>query len=137
VGYAVSGDYFTVLGVPPYLGRPINRDDDVPNGGKVIALSYGLWQKRYAADPKVVGQSIVVDGEPFTVSAVMPASFTYPAGAEAWVPLALPAKFQGSNFLRVIGRMRPGVSLAQATDDLRAVTAAFNQANKLQRDVKT
>ena len=53
------------------------------------------------------------------------------------MPLALPAQFQGSNFLRLIGRMKPGVTLAQATDDLRAVTAAFNQANNLQRDVKT
>jgi putative ABC transport system permease protein len=137
IGYAVSGDYFTVLGVAPYLGRLINRDDDVPNGGKVIALSYGLWQKRYSGDPKIVGQSTTVNGEPFTVASVMPEAFNYPAGAEAWVPLALPAKFQGSNFLRLIGRMKAGVTLPQATDDLRAITAAYNQANKLQRDVKT
>jgi len=137
VGYAVSGDFFTVLGVPPYLGRPINRGDDVPNGGRVIAISYGLWQKRYAGDPKIVGQSIMVDGQAFTIASVMPASFNYPSGADAWVPLALPAQFQGSNFLRVIGRMKPGVTLPQATDDLRALTAAYNQANNLQRDVKT
>jgi putative ABC transport system permease protein len=137
VGYSVSGDFFTVLGVPPYLGRPINRDDDVPNGGRVIAISYGLWQKRYSGDPKIVGQSIMVDGQPFTIASVMPASFNYPSGADAWVPLALPAQFQGSNFLRVIGRMKPGVTLQQATDDLRALTAAYNRANNLQRDVKT
>ena len=137
VGYSVSGDFFTVLGVPPYLGRPINRDDDVPNGGRVIAISYGLWQKRYSGDPKIVGQSIMVDGQAFTIASVMPASFNYPSGADAWVPLALPAQFQGSNFLRVIGRMKPGVTLPQATDDLRALTAAYNQANNLQRDVKT
>jgi len=134
---SVSGDFFTVFGVPPELGRLMNRDDDVPNGGKVIVLSYGLWQRRYAGDPKVVGQAVTVDGEPFTVASVMPASFNYPAGAEAWVPLALPAKFQGNNFLRVIGRMKPGVTFEQATDDLRAVSAGFNTANNLQRDVKT
>ena len=137
VSFAVSGDYFTLLGVLPHLGRLIGRDDAVANGGKVIALSYGLWQKRYSGDPRVVGQSITVDGQPFTVAGVMPESFNYPAGTEAWVPLVPPAQFQGRNFLRLIGRMKPGITLAQATDDLRAVTASFNQANNLQRDVKT
>ena len=132
----VSGDFFTVLGVGPHLGRQLNRDDDVPNGGKVIALSYPLWQRRFGGDPKIVGQTITVDNQPFTVVAVMPAAFNYPAGVEAWVPLALAAKFQGNNFLRVIGRMKPETSLQQATDDLRAVTASFNTANALQRDVK-
>ena len=132
----VSGEFFTVLGVGPQLGRPLNREDDVPNGGQVIALSHALWQRRFGGDPKIVGQAVSVDGRPFTVAAVMPSSFNYPAGVEAWVPLALPAKFQGNNFLRVIGRMKPGVSLPQATDDLRAVTASFNSANKFQRDVK-
>ena len=137
VAFRVSGDFFTVLDVGPEYGRSITRDDDVPNGGKVIAISYGLWQRRFGGDPKIVGQALTVDGEAFTVVSVMPAAFNYPAGADAWLPLALPANFQGNNFLRLIGRMKPGVTLTQATDDLRAVTASFNQANKLQRDVKT
>ena len=66
----------------------------------------------------------------------MPASFGYPAGADAWVPLALPAKFQGNNFLRLIGRLKPGNSLSQAADDLHAISTAYNQANGLKRDVK-
>jgi putative ABC transport system permease protein len=134
---SVSGDFFTVFGVAPQYGRLIGRDDDVPNGGKVIALSYGLWQRRFGGDARIVGQTLTVDGQPFTVVSIMPASFNYPAGTEAWVPLALPATSPGGNFLRLVGRMKPGVSLSQATDDLRAVTAAFNQANKLQRDVRT
>ena len=132
----ISGDFFTVLGIGPHLGRLLNRDDDVPNGGKTIALSYALWQRRFAGDPKIIGQAVTVNGEPFTVASVMPAAFNYPAGTEAWVPLALPARFQGNNFLRVIGRMKPDVSVEQASDDLRAVTAAYNTANTLQRDVR-
>ena len=134
--FNVSGEFFTVFGVGPAFGRPINRDDDVPNGGKVIALSYGLWQRRFGGDPRIVGQSVTVDGQTFTIVSVMPASFNYPAGAEAWLPLALPAKFQGSNFLRLLGRMKPGVTLAQATDDLKAITASYNEVNKLQRDIQ-
>jgi putative ABC transport system permease protein len=137
VAFTVSGDFFDVFGVGPAYGRLINRDDDVPNGGNVIALSYGLWQRRFGGDPQIVGQPLTVDGRTFTVVSVMPASFNYPAGAEAWVPLALPAKFQGNNFLRLVGRMKPGATLAQATDDLRAISASYNQANNLQRDVQT
>jgi putative ABC transport system permease protein len=134
--FAVSGDFFSVFGVAPEYGRPITRGDDVPNGGKVIAISHGLWERRFGGDPKIIGQTADVDGQAFTVVAVMPASFNYPAGAEAWVPLALPANFQGGNFLRLVGRMRPGVTISQATDDLKAVTATFNAANNVQRDVK-
>ena len=137
VAFNVSGDFFTMFDVAPEQGRLMTREDDVPNGGKVIVLSYGLWQRRFGGDPKIIGQPITVDGQPFTVISVMPAAFNYPAGAEAWTPLALPAGFTGNNFLRVLGRMKPGITLSQATDDLRAVTAAFNQANKLQRDIKT
>ena len=132
----VSGDFFTVFGVPPIAGRPLTRADDVENGGKVIVLSYGLWQRQFAGDPTIVGQAVTVNGEPYTVASVMPAAFTYPAGTDAWVPLALPAAFQGNNFLRVVGRMNPGVTVTQAFDDLHAVTVAFNQANQLQRDLR-
>lgn len=135
--FNVSGDFFTMFGVAPEQGRLLTREDDVPEGGKVIVLSYGLWQRRFGGDPKVIGQPVTVDGQAFTVISVMPASFNYPAGAEAWKPLALPAGFTGNNFLRVLGRIKPGVSLAQATEDLRAVTAVFNRANALQRDIRT
>jgi putative ABC transport system permease protein len=136
VAYRVSGDFFTVLGVPPAAGRLINTSDDVPNGGNVIALGYALWQRLYGGDPRAIGQPLIVDGAPCTVVAVMPPSFTYPTGADAWVPLALPAKFQGNNFLRLIGRLKPDVSIEQATDDLHALSTAYNQANALSRDVK-
>ena len=135
-GIRVSGDFFTLLGVPPEQGRLLERQDDVPNGGKVIALSHGLWERRYGADPRIVGQPITVNGEPYTVAGVMPADFNYPAGTDAWVPLALPATFKGNNFLRLIGRIKPGITIAQASDDLRAVTRAFNAENQLQRDVR-
>src|SRR4029079_1402997 len=70
--FRVSGDFFTVLGVPPTAGRLINTSDDVPNGGHVIALGYALWQRLYGGDPRAIGQPLIVDGAPYTVVAVMP-----------------------------------------------------------------
>ena len=131
----VSGDFFPAFGTRPQFGRLLNREDDLPNAGKVIALSHPLWQRRFGGDQRIVGQSVIVDGQTYTVASVMPAGFNYPAGIDAWVPLAQPGPNQG-NFLRVVGRMKPGVTVQQATDDLRAVTASFNAANALQRDVR-
>jgi putative ABC transport system permease protein len=133
----VSGDFFSVLDVSPAYGRWLNRDDDVPNGGKAIVLSYGLWRQRFGADPRIVGQAVTVNGEAATVAGVMPQSFNYPAGTEAWVPLALPADTTSlGNFLKLVGRMKPGVTVQQASDDLRALSAAYNAPLKLQRDEK-
>ena len=131
----VSGDFFKVFEVSPASGRWLNRDDDVPNGGKAIMLSWGLWQRRFGGDPRIVGQVMTVNGEAYTVAGVMPASFNYPAGTEAWVPLAVPANASNlGNFLKLVGRMKPGVTVEQARDDLRALSAAYNAPLKLQRD---
>ena len=131
----VSGDFFKVFGVSPAYGRWLNRDDDVPNGGRAIMLSWALWQGRFGGDARIVGQSMTVNGEAYTVAGVMPQSFNYPAGTEVWVPLAVPANSNNlGNFLKLVGRMKPGVTLPQATDDLRALSAAYNAPLKLQRD---
>ena len=137
VATRISGDFFKVFEVSPAYGRLLNRGDDLPNGGKAIALSFGLWQRRFGGDPRIVGQTITVNAEAYTVASVMPASFNYPAGTEVWVPLALPPDSNTfGNFLRLVGRMKPGVTIQQASDDLGALTAAYNDANKLRRDVK-
>jgi putative ABC transport system permease protein len=133
----VSGDFFKVFEVSPAYGRWLNRDDDVPNGGKAIMLSYGLWQRRFGGDPRIVGQPMTVNGEAFTVAGIMPQSFNYPAGTEVWIPLAVPANTNNlGNFLKLVGRMKPGVTVQQARDDLRAISAAYNAPLKLERDEK-
>src|SRR5206468_10549396 len=104
-------------------------------GNRVIVLGYTAWQRLFGGRSDIVGQTIVADGELRTVIGVMPAGFTHLGRAEAWVPLAMPVNADGGNFLRLMGRMKPGVTLPQATDDLKAVTAAFNQQNGLKRDI--
>ncbi len=125
----VSADFFKVLGVPPLAGRGFTSADDVPNAAPVIVLTYGLWQRAFGGNPRVVGEAVAANGIERTIVGVMPAGFLYPSNAEAWIPLALQPSQQETNGLRLIGRVRTGVTLQQATQDLDAVTAVFNKDN--------
>jgi putative ABC transport system permease protein len=131
-----SADVFKAMRVEPLHGRWFTADEDQPGGAPVILLSHTLWMRRFGADPRVVGTTITVDGQARTVTGVMPAGFTYPGRTEAWIPLSLSEATAGpGNFLRLVGRMRPGTSVEQARADLEAVTAAFNEERGLKRGV--
>jgi predicted permease len=133
----VSGDFFDVFRSAPLAGRAIARPDDDENAEPVIVLGYGLWQRAFGGNPAIVGQTIRTDGRSRRVIGIMRPEFVYPPRMEAWVPLAVSPTAQNGNFLRLIGRMRPGVSLEQATADLRSANAAFNTDNGLTRELKT
>jgi len=133
----VTGDFFDVLGVAPLAGRALTRDDDVPNGAPVIVLAYGVWQRAFGGATDIVGQAIVADGQARTVVGVMPPDFMYPPSrTDAWVPLAMAPDGSQGNFLRIVGRLEPGVTLAQATADLQTVTDVFNAQNGTRRGVR-
>ena len=133
----VTAELFKALAVQPLHGRWFTADEDRPSGPPAIILGYALWQRRFGGDPRVVGQAIPVDGGTRTVVGVMPPGFTYPGTTQAWVPLALSAAVaNGENFMRLVGRLRDGVSLEQAQQDLAAVSDAYNKQNGLLRAVK-
>jgi putative ABC transport system permease protein len=132
----VSGDFFDVFRVAPLAGRTIRRDDDRFEAAGVIVLSYGLWQRTFGGNAAIVGQTIRSDGQSRTIIGIMPPDFAYPARTEAWIPVAVSPSEPPSNYLRLVGRMRDGVSVAQANQDLNAVSAAFNKETGLSRDVK-
>jgi predicted permease len=132
----VTGDFFEVLGVAPLAGRGVTRDDDTPNAAPVIVLTYGLWQRLFGGALDVVGQTIVGDGRPHTIVGVMPPDFAYPARVEAWVPLAMVPRPSDGNFLRIVGRLKPAITMEQATADLDGVTEAYNRQNGLRRGVR-
>ncbi len=117
-----SASLFTALGAKPVAGRPYNAEEDLPNAPPVVVLGENLWRRSFAADPGLVGRTVEVDGTARTVVGIMPASFDVEdARVEAWVPLALdPANpgGRGSHYLYLIGRLRPGVSVAQAKEEL-------------------
>jgi putative ABC transport system permease protein len=140
--YTVSSNLFQVLGVPPMLGREFRWDEEKA-GNRAVMLSYPLWLARYGAEKSVVGQQVMLDGESYTVAGVMPKGFLFPGetGVEAWISIATDdegkdpsTRQRGFDGLEVIGRLKPGVSMAQARADLsgvaRGLAAAYPDANK-------
>jgi hypothetical protein len=134
-GTVVSGNYFDVLGVPPLLGRGFRPEEDqTPSSHPVAVLSYNCWQKRFGADPSIVGKTVSLNNVAFTVIGIAPKGFigTEVAYApEMWVPLMMgPVMEPGSTWLEhrdsdnlfVVGRLKPGVTKAQAESSLQAIT---------------
>src|SRR5262245_19297930 len=130
-GTRVGGEFFDLLGARPLVGRAIERRDEA-GSERVAVLTYGLWRRRFGADPSVVGRPVLLNGAAYTVAGVMPSGFVFPfRDAELAVPLPLrddPRRSdRGANFLRVVARLKPGVTVAQAKTDLDAT------AHRLQR----
>ena len=114
-GMRVSQEYFHVLGVPPWIGRDFRPDEDQLHGPAVVILSHELWMRRFGSDRGILGQTVLLDGEPTTVIGVMPEGFQSIPTAEAWSTLAQVSHTVGSGEnLEMIGRLHTGVSLAEA-----------------------
>src|SRR6185369_12351750 len=121
----VTHDFFSVLGVTPILGRPFTPEEDQPGSNNVVMLSAGLWQSRFGGARDIVGRSIKLDGDSYKVIGVMPPGFEFPEkGTQVWTPIAFTPEQKvkhDSHVLRVVARLRPGVSFEQASQDMDAV----------------
>jgi predicted permease len=123
----VSPNLFSVLGVNPVIGRLFSAEE-IQNGNRVIVISYGLWIRRFGGSPSAIGSTLEIDGIPWRIAGVMPASFQFP---DSQVPLWEPvSSFRGwpglqrerySDWGRVIGRLKPHVTLAQAQAEMDAI----------------
>ena len=126
MGNFVSTGFFNALGTPAALGRTFSTEDNEPGKPRIVVLSDGLWRTRFGADPQIVGRSVKLNEETYTIVGVMPKDFHYPVDeGQLWIPL-LPGpgdRSRRDQHLRVIGLPRSGVSLQQATDDLNRVAA--------------
>src|SRR5580700_5697633 len=127
----VSDGVFRVLDVEPLLGRTISREDDVPGGPKVVVLSEELWQRRYGRDPHILGRTLQIDDSRWTVLGVMPAGFHFPDRADLWLPLQMnPLKAPRTDyFLSAVARLKPGVSVEQATSELESLLEQIHRDN--------
>ena len=148
-GLRVSASTFRVLGVSPFLGRTFLPEEDVLGRDREVILSYGLWQRRFAGNREIVGQSIKVNGEESTVVGVMPSDFVFPSSAQAiWVPIAFTKadEARDSQSFFVCARLKSGVSFEQARAEMAAIgtrleksypneNAGFGATVTLMRDV--
>jgi putative ABC transport system permease protein len=125
-GLRVSSAYFDVFAVRPFLGRTFTKDEDSPSGANVAILSHGLWTSQFASDPQVVGKTVSLDGQAYTVLAVMPAGFQSIPTADLWTTIAQVNNTVGSgaNYF-VLARLRDGVSRVQAHSYLQSAKKAF------------
>jgi len=122
----VSGGYFETLGINAARGRYITANDDQDGGPFVVVLSHALWQRQFGGDQNILGKTIPLSGNSYTVIGVMPAGFKSPReNTEAWTPVHISnpvaANFRGVHFLRTYGRLTPGVTLQQASAEMRLI----------------
>jgi len=126
---SVTANLFAVLGATPIRGRTFSSQEDVPNGPRVAIIGYGLWQRRYGGDPSMVGRTIQINGAPYEVIGIMPADFVLPTDFQNPAPSVLwtPAGWDsastdhGNHGYYAAARLKPGVTLAQARDDLHTI----------------
>jgi len=137
-GY-ISHDFFRNLGVAPVIGRDFLPEDDRPGVDKAVLLSDALWRADFGARDDIVGQAIRVNGTAATIVGVMPPRFTFPNNEQLWIPVntAFPPKprnDRGINFVSIIAKLKPGVSIEQAQNEIDTVAkqfaAAFPDTNK-------
>ena len=128
-GVAIAGDIFSTLGVAPMLGRGFTPEETKVGAPLVVVLGHGLWQRAFASDKNIVGREITMSGRAHTVIGVMPPGWKFPVNVErseyitALEPLVAPSVTQrGSSFLRIVGRMKPGVTMTQAQAELRTIS---------------
>jgi predicted permease len=132
-GMRISANAFQLLGVEAIVGRALVPEDDMPGRQHVVVLSHGLWQRLYGADPRLIGQTLTLNGNSYTIVGVLPPQFIFPVQeAELAVPLApdadpLRSARTSTNFLRAIARLKPGVAPAQAEADLTSIAGRMRQ----------
>jgi predicted permease len=127
-GLHVTEGYFRLFGAPVMLGRTFTPQEDTPNGGKVVVLSYGLWQGKFGGDPKIVGSSLSLGNESYTIVGVLAKSFQSDPEAEIWIPFQFdPNSANQGDYFSVAGKLKAGVTLAQANAQMEVASQQFHR----------
>jgi len=134
-GATASSSFFKVMGAPPIVGRYFSDDEDRMGGDRVIVISEGLWKRRFQQSPGVLGTSVQVDGEQYTVIGVAPQGFSEVWRLDVWLALGRQAdpSNRGSNYLLSFGRLREGISLASARRGLEDLAAQMSRENAIDK----
>ena len=144
VGHLVSGHFFDVVGVPPFLGRLVQSQDDIePGGHPVVVLSHALWVGRYGSDPNVVGKTVSVGATPYTIVGVTPPGFTGVQAIGSPPSIFVPAMQRaggaerglyeawGSSWIYAVGRLADGVSFTEAEASMAVVSSRLREADPI------
>jgi putative ABC transport system permease protein len=126
LGVKATAHYFDVFGVKPVLGRMLLPEEDAQGKNHVVVLSYPFWQRVFGGAYDVVGRAIQLNGEPYTVVGIAPAGFGQASKVDAWMPMAFKPDetandARGGHYINVVGRLRPGVTVAQARAELEVL----------------
>ncbi|HEV2915208.1 MAG TPA: ABC transporter permease [Pyrinomonadaceae bacterium] len=131
-GARISAGLFEMLGVKPARGRSFLAEEDQPGHETVAILSHALWQRRFGADEKIIGQAITMNATSYTVIGIMPPTFQFPdRETELWTPVAFDAQQaqqHGAHYISVVGRLKRGVSLQQASTEMSAIAGRLAQS---------
>jgi predicted permease len=132
----VSQNFFPLLGVQPVLGRNFTVEECKWKGPKAVLLGHGLWERRFASNPQIVGQAVIIDENPYTVAGVLPASFDFGTvfapgtHVDAFVPFPLtPETNRWGNTLAIVGRLKPGVTTAAAQAETQVIAKQLTDAH--------
>jgi putative ABC transport system permease protein len=130
IGAAVSSDFFAVLGVNPGQGRTFLPEEEQPGRNQVVVLSHGLWQRAFGADANLLGQTLTLESQKYTIVGIMPPGFEFPQEAELWVPLAWTDQERQLRVIHdyaVLGRLKPGVPVSKAQAELSTLSSRLEE----------
>ncbi|MGH7636044.1 MAG: ABC transporter permease, partial [Gemmatimonadaceae bacterium] len=125
----VTANFFDALGVRPILGRAFHADEEIGGDDYVVVLEHGFWQRQFASDPGVIGRSIQLSGQPYTVAGVAPPGFRFLRDVDLWAPARMdtPNSNRRSEYLLAFGRLEPGVGVEQASAEIATIAQRLSE----------
>jgi predicted permease len=125
-GIHVTASYFRLFGAHAVFGRTFTPQEDAPNGGKVVVLSYGLWQRKFGASPDVIGKALSLGNESYTIVGVMGKQFVPMPEADIWLPFQFESVSNNlGHFFHIVAMLQPGIGLSQANAQMKLAGARF------------
>jgi putative ABC transport system permease protein len=129
-GMHVTADFFGVFGVSPLLGRTFSPQEDLPNAGKFVVLTFNMWKNHVGGDPDIAGKTIILSGEPYVVLGILPENYQPDPPTDLYFPAQFdPNSTNQGHIYDVAGRLRPGASIASAQAELAVIADQFRAAH--------
>ncbi len=129
-GARVSAGLFEMVGATPAQGRLFTAEEDQPGRGNVVLISHGLWQRRFGSDPEIIGKTLTLNSQSYTVIGIMPQDYSFPSRSEIWAPMAFSQSEQrnrGGHFISVFARLKDNVTVEQARTEMQSIAGRLEE----------